>query len=271
MNLGELFQEKFEMAEAPETGQAWEKGERGLESPRGIVHSFCAAPAASAHTAAQGSHTARGCAASTHGAACVGCAATARGAARLRQAATARSSTSACYVAVPPDIPQVWFPLAGSCPDFRAVLAPDHVPSPSEVQTPVLTFIFPLLAWEDLICEVNSALMSALISFVNTLLYDTGSLIRVRNYFNLSFGDREEGRVGILAQLYPGKEQGVYLPREKYIKPLVNLKVGPKEEAFQFLVDLGADKACIMKNQRGCEVSKDILEIVAVVQGEMGH
>lgn len=149
------------------------------------------------------------------------------------------------------------------CSDPETVQAPNPASSPPESQTPALTYAFPLLSWEELIWEIDFTLISALSSFVNTLLYDTRSLVGVRNYLDSSCRDQEERQSRIPAQLYPKKEQRVYFSRDKYhIKPLVTLKVGPKEEAFQFSVDLGAEITCIMKNPIGCEVGKEILEMV---------
>lgn len=117
--------------------------------------------------------------------------------------------------------PHGWLTLDNPYPDLGAVPAPASFPS--EVQAPALTSAFPLLALEDLIWETTSALISALssICFVNSLLYektayqDTGSLIKTQENPNSGFGDGEEGWSGILAWLYPEKEQGiigVYFP-----------------------------------------------------------
>lgn len=43
---------------------------------------------------------------------------------------------------------------------------------------------------------------------------------------------------------------------------MITLKVGPQEEVLQFIIDLGAEKTCIMEIPGGCEVSSDTLEMV---------
>lgn len=157
------------------------------------------------------------------------------------------SVSNAWSVEMPWDAPQVWLLLDNPCPDLGTVLDPNSASSPPESQTPALTSPFLLISWEDLIYEA----VTALIHFVNTFLFDTGSAVRVQNYLNLSFGDGKEGGSGAPTWLHPGEEQGsskVYFPRDEFrIKPLVTSKVGPQEVVLQFLVDLGVEESCIVE------------------------
>lgn len=43
---------------------------------------------------------------------------------------------------------------------------------------------------------------------------------------------------------------------------MVNLELGAQGEEFEFLVDTGADKSCIIKLPKGCKVGKTMCQVM---------
>lgn len=57
--------------------------------------------------------------------------------------------------------------------------------------------------------------------------------------------------------------KGLYLLGIEYHQePLITFKMGPREEEFEFLVDMGAERSCVCKIPKGCEKNQDTVQVV---------